>query len=566
MRPLALLTAAALIGSALVAAPLGAAQAADPDLYVAWDASIPGFRLAALPGLTAFAEGEELMLSGGDETIEVTLMEGDHVLSFGQGCAPAFVGATQQGVCTAPKSAAKTRMIIDMRAASVATTTAVAEATSTTDPLSITFYGGTGPDYVQGGAGDDEISGGAGEDNIYGGPGADKLVGDDGADDIWGEEGSDSIAGGRDDDFLIGDGETITGGEGLDSITGGPGVDTLDSQDGLPDTYVNCDNEPGKGAITFDRTLDIPYDCPVVLAPTVPLKFEASGGRDSITVSWAPPVFDGNATQLTYELTNRPPGESVNVPKPIVIDGSESSYTLGNLATPGLYFVSLRARNEVGASVATPTIPVAIGGTPSPPQSVASVFERRWSARVSWVPPGEAEGVTYELALRVMDKARKTWLAWTTLPDIVRGTSLSVGDDLRIVRGRVYQFRVRTVTANGDVSAWVTSPARFADDLAPLEGLKLTGRGPVSVSVTAPGPAWKLNVDKSALTVSMTTQSYQAMPMVVVSTMVRPTFERYSGEFPGPLTLTSGCWVGLNYRLPGSTKVERVRADIDCPS
>jgi hypothetical protein len=87
----------------------------------------------------------------------------------------------------------------------------------------------------------------------------------------------------------------------------------------------------------------------------------------------------------------------------------------------------------------------------------------------------------------------------------------------------------------------------------------------VKVAVTAKGMAWKLNVTKSALTASMTADSYQAMPISIVSTQVRPDCERFSGDFPGPLTLTSGCWVGLNYRLPGSTKVERARVDVACP-
>ena len=84
-------------------------------------------------------------------------------------------------------------------------------------------------------------------------------------------------------------------------------------------------------------------------------------------------------------------------------------------------------------------------------------------------------------------------------------------------------------------------------------------------SVIAPGMAWRYNVDISALTASMTAELYQALPIAYASIMLKPTFVRYSTELPGPLTLTSGCWVGLNYRLPGSTKVERQRVDIACP-
>jgi hypothetical protein len=563
MRPLALIASAALVGSALVGVPFGAAQAVTPDFTINWDPATKQFRLVAAAGVTPFGEGEELVVRGADETVTVAVIDGSHTIQPGVACASVPASSGAQVVCSMPRSSDRTRMTIDLRAATGATTTAVAAAAASADPLAITFFGGSGVDYVQGGIADDEIDGGLGDDDLFGGPGNDKIVGNDGADNIDGEEGDDSLSGGPGNDKIVGDSELR--GAGFDSMTGGPGVDELDSQDGLPDTYVNCDNAPGEGAIDFDRGLDIPYDCPVVLPPTAPQNFEAAGGDYSLTVSWAPPEFDGNATKLTYELFYRAPGKTSDTV--VTIPGTESSYTLDDLyRAPGLYLVALRAKNEVGTSAATPTVPVVVGEGASPPQSVASVFERRWVATVSWVPPADAsQGSRYELALRVMDKDRKKWLAWEPLPDKVRGTSLSVGDDLRIVQGRVYQFRVRTLDPRGGVSIWTESPRRYVGDLEPLENASLTGRGPVKVAVTAPGMAWKLNVTKSALTASMTRESFQAMPMSVVSTQVRPDFERYSGDFPGPLTLTSGCWVGLNYRLPGSTKVERQRVDIACP-
>ncbi|MFM1965217.1 MAG: hypothetical protein RL134_942 [Actinomycetota bacterium] len=558
MRPLALIASAALAGSALVGVPFGAAQAVTPDFTIGWDPATKQFRLVAAAGILPFAEGEELVVRGADETVTVVVVDGSHTIQPGVACAPVATASGAQVVCSMPRSSDRTRMTIDLRAATGATTTAVATAAASADPLAITLLGGAGPDYVQGGVADDEIDGGLGDDDLFGGLGNDKIVGNEGADNIDGEEGDDSLSGGPGNDKIVGDSELR--GAGFDSMTGGPGVDELDSQDGLPDTYVNCDNAPGEGAIDFDRGLDIPYDCPVVLPPTAPQNFEAAGGDYSLTVSWAPPEFDGNATKLTYELFYRAPGKTSDTV--VTIPGTESSYTLDDLfRAPGLYWVALRAKNEVGTSAATPTVSVVVGEGASPPQSVESVFERRWVATVSWVPPADSLGSRYELALRVMDKDRKNWLAWTPLPDKVRGTELSVGADLRIVAGRVYQFRVRTIDPRGQVSAWTESPRRFAGDLEPLERADLTGKGPVKVAVTAPGPAWRHNVTISALTASMTASSFQAMPISVV----KVTGQRYSGDFPGPLTLTSGCWVGLNYRLPGATKVERQRVDIACP-
>ena len=553
MRTLAVVVSAALMGSALVGLPLMGAQATSPDFTIGWDPATKQFRLVASAGIAPFGESEELVVRGANETVTVAVVDGSRTIQPGAACAAVTPASGAQVVCSVPTSSDRTRMLIDMRATSVATTTAVAESPSVTDPLGITYFGGAGPDYVQGGVADDEIDGGLGDDDLFGGLGNDKIVGGDGADNIDGEEGDDSLSGGPGND-------DVTGDTGFDSMTGGPGVDRIDSADGLPDTYVNCDNAPGEGAIDFDRGLDIPYDCPVILPPTAPRNFEAAGDMYSLTVSWAPPEFDGNSTQLTYELFYRAPGKTSDTK--VTIDGTESSYTLDKLfRAPGLYLLSMRAKNEAGTSAATPTVPVLVGEGASPPQSVSSVFERRWVATVSWVPPADSLGSRYELALRVMDKDRRNWLAWNTLPDKVRGTSLSVGDDLRIVAGRVYQFRVRTIDPRGQVSNWTESPRRFVGNLEPLDRASLTGKGPVNVAVTAPGPAWRFNVTLSALTASMTADSFQAMPISVATV----TGQRYSGDFPGPLTLTSGCWVGLTYRLPGATKVERMRADIACP-
>ena len=551
MRSLAVLASTALVGSALVGVPFGTAQADGPDFTASWDAASKQFRLVAAAGIASFGEGEELVVSGADEVVTVVLVDAEHTIAPGNGCS--YHPELADGVlCSAPLSSDRTRMTIDLKAATGATTTVVTPSGSSADQVAITFSGGSGPDYAQGGPADDEMDGGLGDDDLFGGPGNDKISGGEGADNIDGEGGNDSLGGGPGNDYVHGD-------TGLDSITGGPGIDEIDSEDGLPDTYVNCDNAPGEGKITFDRDLDIPRDCPVILPPTAPRNLEAAGGKGSITVSWAPPNFDGNTTQLTYELYYRSPGKTTDTK--VSIPGTESSYTLDKLTATGLYYVSLRAKNGVGTSAPTDTIPVTVGGGPSPPQSVQSVFAKRWVAAVSWVPPLDVTMVTYELALRVMDKERTTWQAWKTLPDEVAAPYVSVGEDLKIAGGRVYQFRVRTIDDRGDPSAWVNSPARFAGNLAPLEGAALTGKGPVKVAVTAPGPAWKYNVDISALTASMTADTYQAMPIVVV----KVTGERYSGDFPGPLTLKSGCWVGLNYRLPGATKVERQRTDIACP-
>ena len=555
MRPLALIASTALVGTALIGAPALGAQAAEPDFTVSWDAATAQFRVVANPGIEPFEGAEELIVSGADEIVVVAISEGSHTISAGNRCVSVPGDFAVQVLCTGDMTTDRTRMTIDMSAATVATTTAVIRANDSLDQLGITFIGGSGPDYVQGGVEDDDIDGGTGDDDIFGGRGNDRLTGAGGADSLDGEEGDDSLNGGPGNDYVNGD-------AGLDTMVGGSGTDELDSEDGVRDTYVDCENAPGKGKIAFDRGLDLPYNCPVVLPPTAPRKLEAAGGKDSLTVSWAPPEFDGNAPELTYELFYRAPGQSTIVAKPIMIRGTESSYTLSDLGNkPGVYHVSMRVKNIAGVSDSTASVPVTVGGAPSPPQSVQSVFEREWVAKVSWAPPADVSNVTYELGLRVMDRKRRLWQGWTTLPDRVSGTSIDIGDDLQLVDGRVYQFRIRTVTNKDATSNWTNSPARFAGNLAPLANATLTGTKSVTAAVTLPGPAWKYNVTPTVLVTQFQWGPYSGETIALVTV----DGDRYSASFSGPPEMTTDCWVGMHYRVQGSVTTGRAQAPAACP-
>ena len=488
MRPTAILATLALATTALVAAP---AQAASGTLNIGWDAAAGEFVITASAGISAFAPEEELVISGSDGLLIASIVDGTHTFTYGTSCTSLGDGEASRASCVTPRTVPQMKVRVDMRAATGATTTAIDSSIGTAKPLSLTFYGGSGPDYVQGGIGNDEIYGGAGDDDLFGGPGDDKVGGDEGSDDVWGEEGDDSVGGGPGDDRVSGD-------EGADRITGGSGVDSLDSEDGMPDAYVNCDNAPGLGAIAFDRGLDIPRDCPIILTPTQPRDVTADAGGKFIAVSWAPPDFNGNDPDFVYDVRYR--RSTGNWQPSYDAAGSETSLAIGDL-TPGLYYVSMRARNSAGSSLWTADAPVVIGNdVVAPPFNVQSVYRSRETAYVTWFAPDNPGGVKYELALRVRAKKNQAWGAWTTLPDKTSGTFLMVGDDLAIVHGRVYQFRVRTVDKNKKTSSWVETPWRVASPLAPLKDgtLTLTASNVVA-GVNLSGLAWRYNVESRAL-------------------------------------------------------------------
>lgn len=557
MRPPAFisLAAVALGVTALVAPP---AQADATAFTLAWGAD-GTLLVTAGAGIATTAESEFSLTASTPRSVELRLIDwptASTAFSSLADCSPLPDNPAFGVLCFwKPGRPAPLTVSLDFAAAKVATTTAVV---NTANVPQLTFLGGSGPDDVYGGAGNDEIYGGGGDDNLFGGAGDDKVGGDEGNDDVWGEEGNDSVGGGSGNDYVSGD-------EGVDSMTGGPGVDTIDSEDGIRDTYVNCDNAPGLGKITYDVGKDWPYDCPVTLAPTVPTIVNASAGSSSFTVDWTAPEFDGNSTITSYELRYQRPGSSTWTDLDRKIDGAESSATVTGLTMTGLYNVSLRAVNAVGFSNWATSVPIMVGARPEAPRDVQSIFFDKWKADVSWAPPSDVTSdTTYELAVRTRNTRDTAWLAWTNLPERTKKTLISVGDDVRLLKDRLYQYRVRVVSSSGSPSAWATSPVRFAGDLEPLTDGKITYDAKAkayTASLTMAGKAWRYNVEIASMTASLTSGSYVAINWSLVTPL---SGNRYSFTFPGPITVKP-CWVGVSMKLPQESKWDLKTIPAACP-
>lgn len=550
MRSLTVLLSAALLPTALVAVP---AQASGGTLTASMNLQTGLASVVASSGFGAFAEDEELQITSetpGGYTISLAGTP-THTLTAGANC---IARTSTSVVCSSVMVVPKLAVSVNLATVTGATTTVVIDGAFTP---ALTFTGGSGEDYVQGGSAADEIFGGPGNDDLFGGPGDDKISGEAGDDNIDGEEGNDSVGGGSDNDFVV-------GGDGADSITGGPGVDALDSEDQLKDTYVSCDNAPGQGKIDYDKGLDIPFACPVVLPPTAPRDVSVDGGTDSITVSWAAPEFDGNAQRLTYEITVTAPGGVVA--KPVEVAGTETSYTVTNLVKKGLYSVSMRAVNEVGQSAATTPVPVSVGGVMSPPQSVDSLYFHRGNATLSWVPPEDGGSIKYEIALRVKDKAHKNWLAWRTLPDLQNGVFMMVHNDLQIANGRVYQFRVRGVDSKGNRSAWTNSVERFVGNLtSPANGRILRGgKSTLDVAFDLNGLAWTYNATATSIFADVTTQNYYYGIDVKYATVRGSSYQVTMTGLPS-INKTSRCAVGVGY-LDAAGTAKQLWSPVTCPA
>lgn len=515
MRPPAVILAVFPLAAALLA-PVGPAQASlDAYLVVGYDASQRALSVTAGPGLAAMGDGE-LAITRSGTAIGLAIPEGAPLLVFDAAASASVTcrGAAsgpQASLTCAPTAAIGTlaKVVVDMSAASVATTTAVDP--DATD-IALVFLGGSGQDYVQGGRLADRIEGGPGDDDLFGGRADDEVLGQEGSDQVDGERGSDVVDGGPGDDVVVGDGDVDTD-EGQkgdpDWIYGGPGVDSVDALDGVQDHRVDCNNDPGLGKVSIDYIggvvspssyLDVPFNCPLILVPTAPRDVEAFGDRFNISTTWSRPTFDGNATTLKIKLAvqNLSGGPKMFTAE---FDAALGSITIGPYPS-GVYLVTGYAISEAGQSRESNRSFVSVGDAAGPPADVTSAYDGKFDGQVTWTaapePASPGIEVAYQVALRVKDKRNTRWERWTTLPDSTTATRLDLSGSLRLCQGRVYQARVRTVLEPwGKVSAWVYSQERYAGDLAPPTITKVVAVGSrvpaTGVTFTFEGPAWRLN-------------------------------------------------------------------------
>ena len=288
------------------------------------------------------------------------------------------------------------------------------------------------------------------------------------------------------------------------------------------------------------------------------------GCRGTVDVKTAGPcdLVDASGTRLTGSTLS---GTSKAFVKS---NGSVGSCTVST--TPSF----LAYQNLDGTVLAKPSSIVLPAGSatitffraPNPPQSVNSVYISKGDATLSWTPPTDANGLKYEIGLRVKTLDNTAWLAWQTLPEKQSGTSMDVGDDLRIVNGRVYQFRVRSIAADGSFSTWINSAERYVGDLtSPVNGslvltLLPTGKQGVAASFDVDGLAWAYNVTITDVLAAYVKDAYYA----VSTTYAKPNGTTYSWTFPLGTTRSNTCSVGLRY-ADGRGKPNWKWTAVTCP-
>ena len=132
---------------------------------------------------------------------------------------------------------------------------------SVVDPTTdydVTYFGGSGQDFVVTAAGDDVVLSGLGDDFIYAGAGNDLVDGGFGNDYIDGQKGDDELFGGEGDDKLFGGegDDLLIASSGSDTLFGGSGKDTFRFGEGSNlELDKIADFEPGQDTIELTKAL-----------------------------------------------------------------------------------------------------------------------------------------------------------------------------------------------------------------------------------------------------------------------------------------------------------------------
>ena len=176
-------------------------------------------------------------------------------------------------------------------------------------------------------------------------------------------------------------------------------------------------------------------------APGAPAGFTATGGAESVALSWSAPE-DGGSQILRYEYRYAASGETWSDWATVSGGGSARSITITGLTNGTLYGFQVRAVNSIGegeASQATATP----GRAPSAPTGLAASVESE-SITVMWGMPADDGGsaiVRYEVNYRESGGQASGWMT------VAGGASATSHTIMGLTNGIGYEIAVRAVNA-----------------------------------------------------------------------------------------------------------------------
>ncbi|XP_026221094.1 titin-like [Anabas testudineus] len=197
-------------------------------------------------------------------------------------------------------------------------------------------------------------------------------------------------------------------------------------------TAENCSGS--KTAFINVRVLD---------SPSAPTNLQVKDvKRDSVSISWEPPLIDGGAKILHYIVEKRE--EARKAFTSVCSNCVRNSYKIDNLQEGCFYNFRVLAVNEFGAGLPTETTEaVKVSEVPLPPGKITLSDVTSNSARLSWEKPDHDGGS--KIACYIVEMQAKGDETWTVCSESKALEATING----LTKEREYFFRVSAVNEKG---------------------------------------------------------------------------------------------------------------------
>ena len=210
--------------------------------------------------------------------------------------------------------------------------------------------------------------------------------------------------------------------DNVNRFDGGKYVLTLENNSGTKSAFVNV------------RVLD---------SPSAPLNFEVKDvKRDSVNLSWEPPLIDGGAKITHYIVEKR---ESHRMAFTTVTNNCvRNSFKVDELQQGGIYYFRVLAVNEHGVGLAAETKdPTKVSEAPLSPGKITLVDVTRKSVTLSWEKPDHDGGS--KIVCYIVEMQTKGSDKWTVCSSVKALEATIDG----LTAGEEYSFRIITVNDKG---------------------------------------------------------------------------------------------------------------------
>jgi fibronectin type 3 domain-containing protein len=211
-----------------------------------------------------------------------------------------------------------------------------------------------------------------------------------------------------------------------------------DDPDGVPEVLPNALR--AAQAVAGGSPPPPPPPPPDPTVPGAPALNAATGGVDSVTLSWSAPANDGGSAITGYQVWR---GESAGDEALLTTVGVQTSFADATVVDGRTYWYQVAAVNDIGPGPRSNELSATTVTTPSAPTLLGAPADR--AAALSWTVPADDGGgalTGYNVYRQVGTAPESLWA--TT------GAAETTFVDFGLTNGTAYRYRVAAVNVAGE--------------------------------------------------------------------------------------------------------------------